>query len=375
MEKLRILLATTGLDIGGAETHVTELAKELKEMGHVPIVTSSGGIYEEELKDYDIIHIKSPLDSKNIKDMLMSFSILYKAVKEYNIDIIHAHGRIAALISKIVAACQKVNFMTTSHALFDCRSPFRYLTFWGDEVIAVSEDVKQHLIKCFAVDDSKITVIPNGISEKKFNPKIDYPNSIEELGLKQNTKKVVYVSRITGDLAELAKLVIEAGLILNKNTVDAEIIIVGDGEQFKELEAIAKEANETDDVIRMLGKRVDIAKILSIADVVIAVGRTALEAMAMGKPVVIAGGEGYSGLLTPDNYELIEKTNFTGRDIGSLVSSQQLSDKIISVFELQKNELREINEFTRAKIVETYYIDKMGVNTEKVYFRLQANND
>ncbi|MCD5414675.1 MAG: glycosyltransferase [Clostridiales bacterium] len=375
MTQLKILLATTGLDIGGAETHVTELAKELKKMGHTPIVTSSGGIYEEELKDYDIEHIKSPLDSKNIKDILVSFSTLYKAVKENNIDIIHAHGRIAALIAKIVSSCLKVNFMTTSHALFDSRLPFRYLTFWGDEVIAVSEDVKRHLMKCFEVAEEKITVIPNGISEKKFNPDIDYPKALEELGLKQNSKKIVYISRITDALAELTKLVIEAGLLLNENTVNAEIIIVGDGDQFTQIEAVAKEANTKNDVVRILGKRVDIAKILSIADVVIGVGRTSLEAMAMGKPVIIAGGEGYAGLLTPSNYELVKETNFTGRDVGSLSSAQQLCVELLSVFELSKNELRETNEFVRVKIVESYYIDKMAINTESVYYRLQASDD
>ena len=375
MKKLKILLATTGLDIGGAETHVTELAKQLKKMGHIPVIISSGGIYEEELEDYDIEHIKSPLDSKSIKDVLVSSSLLYKAVKEHNIDVIHAHGRIAALISKIVSMYLKVSFMTTAHALFDYKLPFRYLTFWGDEVIAVSEDVKQHLMNYFGVAERKITVIPNGISEKKFNPNIEYPNALEELGLKHNSKKIVYISRITSTLAELAKIVIEAGLILNEKTVDAEIVIVGDGDQFSHIENVAKEANKKNDVIRILGKRVDIAKILSIADVVIGPGRTALEAMAMGKPVVIAGGEGYAGLINASNYELIKETNFTGRGVGRLSSAQQLYRELLSVFELPKNELKETNEFIRRKIAESYYIDKMAINTEFIYYRLQNQDD
>ena len=31
---MKILMATMGLDIGGAETHIVELAKELKSEGH-----------------------------------------------------------------------------------------------------------------------------------------------------------------------------------------------------------------------------------------------------------------------------------------------------------------------------------------------------
>ncbi|MCD5411181.1 MAG: glycosyltransferase, partial [Clostridiales bacterium] len=154
-----------------------------------------------------------------------------------------------------------------------------------------------------------------------------------------------------------------------------EIVIVGDGDQFSHIEKVAKEANKKNDVIRILGKRVDIAKILSIADVVIGPGRTALEAMAMGKPVVIAGGEGYAGLINASNYELIKETNFTGRGVGRLTSAQQLYRELLSVFELPKNELKETNEFIRRKIAESYYIDKMAINTEFIYYRLQNQDD
>ena len=42
---MRILMATMGLDIGGAETHIVELAKELKSQGHDVIIISNGGVY------------------------------------------------------------------------------------------------------------------------------------------------------------------------------------------------------------------------------------------------------------------------------------------------------------------------------------------
>ena len=46
MEKgANILLSLMQLNIGGAETHVVELAKELKRKGFNVIVTSNGGVY------------------------------------------------------------------------------------------------------------------------------------------------------------------------------------------------------------------------------------------------------------------------------------------------------------------------------------------
>ena len=44
MMKQKILMITMGLDIGGAETHIVELSKELKRRGYDILVASSGGI-------------------------------------------------------------------------------------------------------------------------------------------------------------------------------------------------------------------------------------------------------------------------------------------------------------------------------------------
>ena len=46
---MKILMATMGLDIGGAETHIVELAKELKAEGHDIVVASNGGVYVPEI--------------------------------------------------------------------------------------------------------------------------------------------------------------------------------------------------------------------------------------------------------------------------------------------------------------------------------------
>ena len=51
-----ILLSLMQLNIGGAETHVVELAKELKRKGFNVIVTSNGGVYVKELEDAGIKH-------------------------------------------------------------------------------------------------------------------------------------------------------------------------------------------------------------------------------------------------------------------------------------------------------------------------------
>ena len=45
---MKILMATMGLGIGGAETHIVELSKQLQREGHEIIIASNGSVYVEE---------------------------------------------------------------------------------------------------------------------------------------------------------------------------------------------------------------------------------------------------------------------------------------------------------------------------------------
>ena len=42
---MKILMVTMSLDIGGAETHIAELSKELKKRGFDIVIVSNGGVW------------------------------------------------------------------------------------------------------------------------------------------------------------------------------------------------------------------------------------------------------------------------------------------------------------------------------------------
>lgn len=62
--KCNLMLSLMQLNIGGAETHVVELAKELKKRGYNVIVTSNGGVYVQELESAGIKHYTVPLQNQ-----------------------------------------------------------------------------------------------------------------------------------------------------------------------------------------------------------------------------------------------------------------------------------------------------------------------
>ncbi len=61
MDKATVLLTTMQLDIGGAETHVVDLARYLTELGYRVLVASNGGCFVERLAAYGVPHYQVPL--------------------------------------------------------------------------------------------------------------------------------------------------------------------------------------------------------------------------------------------------------------------------------------------------------------------------
>ena len=95
---MKILMATMGLDIGGAETHIVELAKELKGEGHDIVIVSNGGVYVLEITAAGIRHYEAPLHRRSVKDMAAARKILRQVIGREAPDVVHAHARIPAFL-------------------------------------------------------------------------------------------------------------------------------------------------------------------------------------------------------------------------------------------------------------------------------------
>ena len=91
-------MATMGLDIGGAETHIVELAKELKAEGHDIVVASNGGVYVPEIVAAGIRHYQVPMHRRDTGCMLRSRKLLKEIIRTERPDVVHAHARIPAFL-------------------------------------------------------------------------------------------------------------------------------------------------------------------------------------------------------------------------------------------------------------------------------------
>ncbi|GHV16712.1 hypothetical protein FACS189425_01510 [Clostridia bacterium] len=363
-------MATMGLEIGGAETHVVELAIELKKRGWDVYVASNGGIYEQELVMAQIKHVYAPLHNKNPLNMWRAYRTLKKLIKMERIDIVHAHARIPAFLCGMLAERIDFKFITTAHWVFKAHFPLNKITNWGERTISVSNDIKQYLMDNYNVPARKIDVTINGIDTDKFSKNTDAKRTAEEFGLLADKKKIVYVSRMDTDRSAVAFMLIDALEKLNESNL--QTLIVGGGNDLERLKKRVQEANEAlgENAIIVAGARTDINKCVAVGDLFVGVSRAALEAMAAEKPTIIAGNEGYIGIISPETFDISYQTNFCCR--GCEESSSELLMRDIKA--ILQADSEEMGRYNRELILKYYSVRAMTDICEEAYGKLGAKN-
>lgn len=365
---MKILMATMGLDIGGAETHIVELSKQLKQQGHDIAIISNGGVYVPEIVAAGIRHYEAPLHLRNVGTMIKARGILKEVIAKEKPDVVHAHARIPAFLCGTLHKSMKFPFVTTAHWVFTSKGMLRYLTNWGERTVAVSDDIKAYLIREYGLPAEHISVTINGIDTEKFSPAVSGDEVIAEFGLDKSRPILSYVSRMDEDRALVARQLIEISPELDKRVPGVQLLIAGGGNVYDELLAKAKEVNAAmgRTCITMPGARTDINKIVAAGEVFVGVSRAALEAMAAAKPVIVAGNEGYHGLFTADKLEEAQAGNFCCRGL-PLSDPKVLLEDVSAALLLSDKEKEEVGAYGRQVIFDHYSVRRMAGDCLAMY--------
>lgn len=367
-KKYTILMTLMGLEIGGAETHVVELSKELHKQGHRVIVASNGGVYEKELTEAGIKHYCVPLNKRKLATMVESYFLLRKIIKNEKVEIVHSHARIPGFICGFLHKTMSFTFVTSAHWVFYTGMGLKYLTNWGQKVIAVSEDIKEYLIKNYKVKNNDIFVTINGIDTDKFSPKTDGSRVREEFNI-TDERTIVYVSRMDEDRALVARQLIEIAPRLNGEIENLKLLIAGGGNVYDELKEKAEAVNKAvgRKMIVMPGARTDINALVSVGELFIGVSRAALEAMAAAKPVIVAGNEGYIGLFGEDKLETAIENNFCCRGCDMSENEKLFNDIVYAMNGIDSTKRAELGSYGRQVIFEHYSVAKMAGDCVRAY--------
>ncbi len=371
---MKVLLVLMGMDIGGAETHVLELARGLKRLGTEVLIASNGGAYTAELEKEGIPHFNAPLHSKRPDAMLKSYLRLKKIIRAEKPDVVHGHARIPSFLLSLLCKTMHFNFVTSAHWVFEVNPLLKLLSNWGYRTIAVSEDIKAYLTENYGTYPQDISVTINGIPLDKFSIPKD-TDLLCELGLSETSRKIVSISRMDTDRSLLAHhLIAITPDLLQKE--DLEIVLVGGG---NDLEAVQAEADAVNaklgkKVIHLTGARTDINRFVSISDFVVAVSRSALECMCGSVPVIVAGNEGYLGIFSEETLDNAIQTNFCCRGM-EMSTPDRLKADLLTLLSMSPEEIKNVGAYGR-EIVEKYYsADRMVKDNYDVYTEIIKNGN
>jgi len=215
-----------------------------------------------------------------------------------NPDIVHVHSPIAGLAARPTARAAGMQCVTTIHntgyALRHKLSEVPTLPL-SDAIVGVSQRATELARQRCWARHSSITfrTIPNGIDLAQFAPGSEerYAQVRHELGILPHEFAIGLVGRLAQQKGQ--DIAIRALASLKQQFPHVKLVLVGRGEWYSHLAALAQALNVRDNVI-FLGGRDDVARLYTAFDLCIfpsrweGFGLAPVEAMAAARPTVAA---------------------------------------------------------------------------------------
>jgi len=300
--KKTVLQIIPNLGAGGAEQACIDITAGLAGRGDTALVISAGGPHAAEVEKLGGRHYRLPVDSKNPLRIVKNALRLARFAREKKVDIIHARSRAPAWSAWLACRLARKPLVTTFHAAYKFsgkpKKLYNSVMVRGDRVIAISRFIAGHIAENYGIDTGKIRTINRGIDLEKFSPENVTEERRAALRKQWNVeekRKIVFMparlSPIKGH-----KLLLQALGLLQETGCEFHAIITGD-DQGKhsyrlELEKIIL-AGGLGDKMGLFSHCSDMPAAYSIAEAVAVpslvpegFGRVAVEAMAMGVPVI-----------------------------------------------------------------------------------------
>lgn len=228
----------------------------------------------------------------------MSVSELSRVIREQKPDLIHAHDMRAGFFSAL--CCGKIPLVSHIHNnAYDARglSPktvgYLLAGFRAKHIFWVSQSSFDGYAfhKLFA---KKSSVLYNVIDTDEIDTKLSQDSNSYDYDL-------IYVGRLT--YQKNPQRLLRLCARLKESKPDLKVAIVGTGELEEELKALSQELN-LEDTVHFLGFQPNPIKMVACSKAMILTSRwegtpmCALEAMALGTPVVSTPSDGMKDLLT-----------------------------------------------------------------------------
>lgn len=366
----RILLAVDAFYIGGTETHVLSLAKELiKNNIFVAIVANKTGnlVNSYEALNCPIYHIEFPksitLEETYETELIKQIELIIETEK---ISHVHIHQTSSGYLAGKAAKNRDIPTIITIHGTYYPNHEIEELLKLSDEVICVSPPLCDY-VKTFGVEHPFL--VPNGINLEDYPIDLAERDIRNELKIPEDATILLYASRITWAKAHVCSIFLRACKDLKVGEIpNLHVIVVGDGNKLDEITSLARtiEGICGEAFIHIVGEQNNMHPYYSIADCVVGTGRVALEAMASEKQVVAVGNHGYFGIVDTNNFQEAWSHYFGDHGSKAVCNRHQLSDDLKKILR-DTEQLRHNGIKAREIIEEMFNIQTIVKKILKIY--------
>lgn len=300
---MKVVQILPELNAGGVERGTLEIAAALVAEGHESIVISNGGRLVEALERAGSKHITLPVHRKSLSS-LAQVRPMRRLLAELGPDIVHIRSRVPGWITWLawrkMDPATRAHLVSTVHGFYSTNFYSAVMTK-GERVIAVSKSIRDYILEHYPkTDPNIIRLVYRGIEPEQFRRghqpdaawlekwRADHPGFEGRILILLPGR----ITRLKGhkDFFELVAALKREGLAVQG-------LVAGDTHPKKrdylaELKDLVSEL-KIEKEISFLGHRSDIREVMAVSQLVCALsqqpesfGRTVLEAMAIGKPVV-----------------------------------------------------------------------------------------
>ena len=300
---MKIMQLLPELNSGGVERGTLEIARALVADGHESLVVSNGGRLVAQLEAEGSQHLTLAIHKKSLSS-LWQIRPLRKLIELHQPDIVHVRSRVPAWLThfalKGIPAHKRPHLISTVHGFYSTNRYSAIMT-QAEKIIAVSDSVVKYITEHYKnCPPENIVRIYRGISPQEFphgyQPSAQLINqTFKDFPQLENKFLVCLPGRITRLKGH--ETLIELMEQLQSQYPNLHAVVVGGADPKKA--AYLKEMQDNiqskglSDKITFVGHRSDIREWLAFSDVVLSLsnqaetfGRTALEALSVGTPVI-----------------------------------------------------------------------------------------
>lgn len=328
---MHVVQALAALSIGGSEFVATELTEALAKAGHRVTVLAAPGPLSERVEAAGADTLPWPVNRKRL-GTLRYIGKIRRWLADTRPDLIHVHSRLPALLvwRALAGLPEEIRpaLVTTMHGHYSVSRYSGHMAR-GDAVIAVSDAIRRYTLHNYPVEPERVHVIHGGADPESFpygyRPDAAWvEQALTEHPELRGRRWLCLPGRLSRYKGHETFINLLARLL--SAYPDLQGIIVGAGRPgsryYDELVGLAQ-AGGVRERLTFAGERLDIREWMAASELVFslcsdppeAFGRTVLEALYLGRPVVgwnhggvaeILAGCYPFGAVPPDNADALE---------------------------------------------------------------------